>query len=342
MSIQTFSSTIRRREMDAVLTCMVEEKIGPGELSQRLIQVTKENFGVDGAVALRSPSIALRYALQALDIPKGSQIALSALAPYWQIVTLEDLGYEPIVVDVVPETGIVNFELVQKAATDGAKLLILHEPLGLVPDFDALKEIGIPFIEDISQSAGALYKEKTVGTFGIFSIFGLEEKDIVTAGGGAMLMASERRDWIVLKRLTDKIPSTDILPDINAALALVQLKEFPRNEEVRRGIYEVFYRSLMQGKHKTCVNLVEHADKVVYSFPVILNSGYKEVKQYTSRKDIEITPAFEETVVALREESLEHCTHARSLRLRCVLFPLYPRLGAKNSEKIAKILATLP
>ena len=33
--IQTYSSTIRRKEMDAVLTCMVDEKIGPGELNAR-------------------------------------------------------------------------------------------------------------------------------------------------------------------------------------------------------------------------------------------------------------------------------------------------------------------
>ena len=59
MKIQPFSSTIRRREMDAVLTCMVEEKIGPGESNQRLIQLCKEYFNVDGAVAVRSPAIAL-------------------------------------------------------------------------------------------------------------------------------------------------------------------------------------------------------------------------------------------------------------------------------------------
>ena len=47
MKIQPFSSTIRRREMDAVLTCMVEEKIGPGESNLRLIQYVKEYFGVD-------------------------------------------------------------------------------------------------------------------------------------------------------------------------------------------------------------------------------------------------------------------------------------------------------
>ena len=82
--IQTYSTTIRRKEMDAVLTCMVDEKIGPGELNARLIQAVKEFTRCDGAVALRSPAIALKYALQALDLEKGSKIMISALAPAWQ------------------------------------------------------------------------------------------------------------------------------------------------------------------------------------------------------------------------------------------------------------------
>ena len=74
MAIETFSPTIRRREMDAVLTCMVEEKLGPGELNARLIQQVKESFGVSGAFAVRSPAIALKYALRALALlrPHGS------------------------------------------------------------------------------------------------------------------------------------------------------------------------------------------------------------------------------------------------------------------------------
>ena len=58
MKIQLYSSTIRRKEMDAVLSCMVEEKTGPGELNQKLVQFVKEFYGVSGAVALRSPSLA--------------------------------------------------------------------------------------------------------------------------------------------------------------------------------------------------------------------------------------------------------------------------------------------
>ena len=98
--IPAYSTTIRRKEMDAVLTCMVDEKIGPGELNGRLIQVVKEFTGCDGAVALRSPAIALRYALQAMGMESGSKIMISALAPVWQYKVLKALSFEPIVADV--------------------------------------------------------------------------------------------------------------------------------------------------------------------------------------------------------------------------------------------------
>ena len=77
--IQTFSSTIRRKEMDAVLTCMVDEKTGPGELNSKFIQTLKEFSCCDGAVAFRSPSIALSYALKALDLPENTSVMIRAL-----------------------------------------------------------------------------------------------------------------------------------------------------------------------------------------------------------------------------------------------------------------------
>ena len=67
--------------MDAVLTCMVDEKIGPGEMNARFIQSVKEFFKCDGAVAVRSPSIALKYAMKALGAERGTVVMISAAAP---------------------------------------------------------------------------------------------------------------------------------------------------------------------------------------------------------------------------------------------------------------------
>ena len=84
---------------------MVDEKIGPGQMNARLIQTFKELTSCDGAAAFRSPAIALEYALKALALPEGSSVVISALSPYWQILTLEKNGYKPVVLDVSEENA---------------------------------------------------------------------------------------------------------------------------------------------------------------------------------------------------------------------------------------------
>ena len=350
--IQTYSTTIRRREMDAVLTCMVDEKIGPGELNGRLIQQVKEFFGCDGAVALRSPSLALKYALRALDLQAGAKIMLSALAPYWQYQTIQELGFEPLVLDVTEYNAMPSVEIISEGIKAGGVLLILHETEGILPDFAAIQNLGIPFIEDISQSAGASVaeldengvvsdKRRLAGSFGIFTILGLEERDVITAGGGSILYASGRRDWIVLKKYVDLAPVTDLLPDINSALAWVQIKEYNRNENTRKELFSLYQHACMIGKHKTFSREMDNGSTMC-SFPLILASSFKDVKQYAAKKDIEIRLAFENSIVANQESVSDTCIKAKSLFLRCIHVPLYPRLTKSESAKIVKVLGTLP
>ena len=350
--IQTYSTTIRRKEMDAVLTCMVDEKIGPGELNARLIQAIKEFTKCDGAVALRSPAIALKYALQALDFAKDSKVMISALAPAWQYQALVAMGYEPLVLDVDEISGLVTAEIVSAGIQNGGRLLILHETEGILPDFEGIMQLGIPVIEDISQSAGASVpvlspegvpteERRLAGSFGVYTILGLEERDVITAGGGAVLMAPGRREWIVLKRFSDEAPLTDLLPDINSALAWVQVREYPRNEKTRKEIFAMFHQACMIGRHKMYAREMENGS-TMSCFPLILASSFKDVKQYAAKKDIEVQLAYDNSVIALKEELSESCIHAKSLYLRCVHIPLYPRLTHAESAKIVKVLSSLP
>lgn len=338
--------------MDAVLTCMVDEKIGPGELNARLTSQVKDFFKCDGSVAFRSPAIALKYALNALGLEKKSKVIISALAPAWHYQTLIDLEMEPVVLDVQEETAMVSPEDVQNAMQNGGKVLILHEAEGILPDFDEFLKLGLPIIEDVSMSAGASVPvvdengndagRKKAGMLGVFSILGLEERNVITAGGGAVLMAPGRREWIVLKKFVDEAPVTDLLPDINCALAWVQLKEFNKNETTRKEIFNLYQHACMIGKHKMFVRDMEEGS-TMSCFPLVLSSSFKDVKQYANKKDIEVREAFEGSVIALKQEELsESCIHAKSLLLRTVHFPLYPRLTHSESAKISKVLGSLP
>src|SRR5215469_13635931 len=100
MKIEVYSPTIRRKEMDAVLTAMVEEKIGPGERNRLLIQTAKEHLHFDYALALRSSAVALHLALKSLNVSPGQAVVISALSPRFFLQVIDDLRLTPLFCDV--------------------------------------------------------------------------------------------------------------------------------------------------------------------------------------------------------------------------------------------------
>lgn len=385
--VPVFSSTIRRKEMDAVLSCLVDEKVGPGEMNAKLVSAVKDFFGVAGGVAFRSPEIALSYALKSLGVEKTSKIMISALAPGWQYSAVREMGFVPLVLDVDESSGLVSADAVQKGIQSGGSVLILHETMGILPDSDEMERIldfGIFVIEDISQAVGAgIFKDglggddsvadgirdddvqeessiRRAGTFGVFAILGLEENDCVTGGGGAVLLAPSRRDWLVLKKISESASRTEILGDLNSALAFVQLKEFSRNEAARKSIFSFYKKAFPSSSKNRLLSHGQGVERSVWSFPVVLAGNFPDAEQYAKRKDVSIAHAYSDSVIAriLREESeldesgtpsdvnLELLSNmlirSKSLYLRTALFPLYPRMNSETVSKITKIMATLP
>lgn len=359
MKIEVYSPTIRRKEMDAVLTAMVEDKIGPGERGRLLVQVAKEHLHFDYALSLRSPAIALYLALKALNLEEGQAVIISALSPRYYARVLEELRLRPLYCDVSVSFPCMTRETVEQALKDkaddvDARCIVLHHTLGFMPDTASIAEVGLPVIEDMSQSYGIFAEDSPVAkdaaeqpenpvknrVQGVFTILGLEERDILTSGGGALLFASTRRDGAVLRNFGD-LPPEYCLPDINAAMAVVQFKEAQRNLEKRREIARIYTQASLRGHHKRFIPLEEGVYNN-YAFPMALETGLKDVLAYARKKEIVVESAFEQTLAGSVSGDELHCPVSYSLSLRTVLFPLYPRLRWAEAERVSKLIMTLP
>jgi dTDP-4-amino-4,6-dideoxygalactose transaminase len=351
MKIEVYSPTIRRKEMDAVLTAMVEDKIGPGEQSRFLIHIAREKLMFDYCLALRSPVIALYLALKSFNLEEGQGVLLSALSPRYFARVIEDLKLLPLYCDVLPSSTSMGRETIEKTlgSHPNGRCILLHHTLGYLPDGAAIAELGIPVIDDCSQSYGTVVSAGKAGEedapaevpgTGVFTILGLEERDMLTSGGGALLYASSRRDAGALRNLGD-LPPEYGLPDMNAAMAVVQFREAAKNLAKRREIARVYNQSAMRSRHKKFIE-IETAEYNNFCFPLILETGMKDVKAYAKRKEIVVESAFENTPVGLGMVTQEECPEAHSLSLRTALFPLYPRLGKDEIEKISRLILTLP
>ena len=340
MRIDAYSPTIRRKEMDAVLTAMVQEHVGPGDQSQKLIQTAKEYLEFDYCLALRSPVNAIMTALLAMDLPEKSEILISALSPAYYVNSIRDLGLIPVCCDVDESTGNLSVETVKQKLTSETKAVIVHHILGFVPDTPQLMDLGLPLVEDCSRSFGAHWGDKRAGSFGHFTVLGLEERDVLTAGGGALIYAMGRREGQVLRRYSD-LYSEYRLPDLNAALAIVQFREAERNYAIRKEIAAVYAQTTLRTRHKTLIQNGE-SEYNNYTYPIVLEAGLKDVRAYAAKKDVELASAFEDSVISKLPDMAKSCPIAGSLALRTVLVPLYPRLGKVHVLKVAKVLATLP
>jgi dTDP-4-amino-4,6-dideoxygalactose transaminase len=346
--------------MDAVLTAMVEDHIGPGERGRTLIQTAKDQLHFDYALALRSPATALYLALKALDLTEGQGVVLSALSPRYYAQVLADLRLTPVYADVSFSLPCISRDTIATALTHTppaltVRCIILHHTLGLIPDTAAIAELGIPIIEDISQSYTVIPEpDDSAATqtpappteppvepvHGVFTILGLEERDILTSGGGALLFALNRRDGSVLRSRAN-LPPEYCLPDLNAAMAAVQFREAARSAARRDEIGRVYTQASLRTKHKRFIPL-EQSPYNNYAFPLVLETGLKDVIAYARKKEIAIETAFEQTLAGAGVSDSTLCPVSYSLSLRTVLFPLYPRLLAGEVDRVCKLILTLP
>ena len=347
MRIEVYAPTIRRKEMAAVLTAMVEDKIGPGEQSKILVQTAKEKIKFDYCLTLRSPAIALHLALKALSLEKGQSVLISALAPVYYARVIEDLDLKAVFCDVLPSSACIGRETAEKAllgAAGGksAGCIIITHTLGYIPDVEAIAALGLPVIEDCSRSYGTVMEgESNAGS--LFSILGLEERDMLTSGGGALLYSASRKDSALLRNLFPQgqnLPPEYGLPDMNAALAVVQFKEAAKNLLKRSEIAALYLQAAMRTRHKRFVE--QNWEYNNYIFPLVLETSMNEVIAYARRKEIAVESAFEDTLTGRGMVSREECPEAFTLSLRTIVFPLYPRLGMTNAGKVAKLIQTLP
>ncbi|MFP3958788.1 MAG: DegT/DnrJ/EryC1/StrS family aminotransferase [Spirochaetaceae bacterium] len=345
MAIPISRPSIKRKDMDSVLSCMVSDTIGPDRISRQLVDAVGGYLNRSGGAALRELPRALRLALSGLGLQSGGRVVGSALLPGFYEDVLAEMGLELIPADVSETAPVVTVETVQqaidRAAGESPAALIVDTALGFCPDLEGLAALGMPMIEDVSQGIGAHTGDRRAGSFGRYTVVGLEPQHVITAGGGALVLAAGRKAASTLRSRAEAFRAEVLLPDVNSALGLTQIKELERFIERRRELAARFSRALTGGAHKTPVQSGD-GENVHYSFPVVLETGMKDVIAYARKHDVEAVSAFGDSILAGRSELQEELPVSRDYLLRCVLLPLYPLLKNSESERVSRVLSTLP
>lgn len=270
MSFLPFSRpALGEEELAAVQAVFASGWITTGPQNAALEQAFCQLTGNQHAIAVSSATAGMHVTLMALGIQPGDEVITPSLT--WvstlNIITL--LGATPVMIDVDRDNLMVSAEQIEAAITPRTRAIVPVHYAGAPADIDAIRAVSarhnIPLIEDAAHAVGCYYKGRHVGQQGT-AIFSLHAIKNITCAEGGIVVTDDAQLADRLRSLKfhglgvdaydrhthGRKPQAEVimpgfkynLPDINAAIALVQLQKLPAINSRRQAIAERYLREL--------------------------------------------------------------------------------------------------
>lgn len=298
-------------------------------------QFTQEaaNFlGVKYGVLTNSGSSAGLLALSALELPKGSEVIISAVTFPTIFNIILQCNLVPVVVDAKVGTYGFMMDDVEKAITPNTRAIIAIHPLGNPVDMPKLMKMvkyieangqKIYVLEDNCDGWGSTISGRAVGSFGDISITSFHAAHIVSMGVGGGVFTNNKelaqrvrmyRDWgrqadINISENTkhpalpedynprfiyEKIGYNFQILELQAAMGRVQLKKINKIKKARKKNFNYLYKYLSRLPHLIMPQWLKDADVCWFAFPLSVRqvNGRKELLRCLENHGIEIRPLF--------------------------------------------------
>jgi dTDP-4-amino-4,6-dideoxygalactose transaminase len=249
-------------------------------------------FGVKYAISVNSWTSGLVCALGALEIEPGDEVILptwtmaacSSAILYWNAI--------PIFADINDKTLCIDPKSIQKNITKRTRAIMTVDIFGLGSNINEIKKIAkknnLKVISDSAQAPFARYNGKIVGTISDIGGISLNYHKHIHTGEGGVLFTNNKKyaekmqlirnhaEAVLKKRknfsLTNMIGNNFRLGEIEAAIAIVQLKKLKRitRNLIKKANYLTTKLSVIPGI--TLPETYNDNRNVFYCYPIILNN----------------------------------------------------------------------
>lgn len=299
-------NNILREDLDAVIQYLKQQDpVLTHDANVRAFESEWSDWlGVKYSVFVNSGASAnlLTMAILKIRHPEGGEVIVPPLAWVSDIASVLQNGFTPVFVDIDPRTlGMDSMQVLQKINDKTRAVFLTH-----VQGFDALtdelltalKQRGIPLIEDVCESHGAMHNGKKLGSFGWISNFSFYYAHHLSTIEGGMVctddpavyqevrmlrshgMVREANDPMVHETYRSKYPALN--PDfifafpaynmrnteIGGILGRSQLKRLDRNVRRRTENLLRFLKLIDSTKFRTDFKIEGSSN---YAFNLILN-----------------------------------------------------------------------
>jgi dTDP-4-amino-4,6-dideoxygalactose transaminase len=296
-----------------------------------------------GAVSVNSGTAALHLTLRAMAIGPGDEVIIPSYVCTALLNAAHYVGADPVITDVLPETGNIDPDDVKKRLTPRTQAVIVPHLFGLPADMDALLALGPPVIEDCAQAVGARYRDQLVGTMGHAAIFSFYATKVMTTGEGGMVVSNDERLLSKAADLSDYDNRREYavrynykMTDIQAAMGRVQLNRLAKMNRLRAKIAECYDAGISE--------LPVHAPvrapgRIYYRYVAGVRNGLDAWIAGLAGQGVGVArPVFKPLHRYLGQSA---CPGADAAWRRFLSLPIYPALSAADARRVVEAIQTV-
>ena len=218
-----------------------------------------EYLGVKHCIGVANGLDALILSIEALDLPKGSEILVASNTYIATILAIVRAGHQPILVEPELETFNIDPARLQDALTVNTRAICVTHLFGKPCRMDAIGEFarkhGLRIIEDCAQSHGAKFKGQMTGTFGDAGCFSFYPTKNLGAIGDAGAVATNndaladrlrhmRNYGSKQKYINEYIGVNSRLDELQAAFLRVKLRHLNEMTQHKRALADIYFNNL--------------------------------------------------------------------------------------------------
>jgi len=171
-----------------------------GTENRRFEQEYASAVGVHHAVTLANGTVALELALAMLGIGPGDEVITSPRTFIASASCAVMRGAKPVFADVDRDSQNISASTIERVLSPRSRAIVVVHLAGWPCEMESILQLAergnIPVIEDCAQANGARYRDRAVGSFGVFGAFSFcQDKIISTGGEGGLLVTQDKSLW---------------------------------------------------------------------------------------------------------------------------------------------------
>ena len=228
-----------------------------GEYTKEFEQVFAATANVKHAIAVNSGTSALDIALRSQKLRDGDEVIVPTNTFAATAAAVIFAGGRPVITDVNARTLTIDAQVVKNAITKKTRGVVAVHIGGLVcPEIMEIREIcdkrGLFLVEDAAHAHGSKIGGRTAGSFGTAGSFSFYPTKVITSGEGGIITTNSDEIATVARVLRDQgkesfsgnkiimVGYNWRIPEVCAALGILQLRRLPEFIESRNRIAKVY------------------------------------------------------------------------------------------------------